>query len=132
MLLNQKKAQEAELKLREALAIREKLNPDEWPVYDTQSMLGEALLDQKKFSEAEPLLLTGYEGLKEVEDKLPGPDKPAACEKRLVRLIQLYDTWGKKETATMWRKNLQAAKAENLRLRCGYPDRGDPHEPMNL
>ena len=30
-------------------------------------MLGEALLEQKKYPEAEPLLLSGYEGMKQRE-----------------------------------------------------------------
>jgi hypothetical protein len=33
--------------------------------------LGASLLGQKKFAEAEPLLLGGYEGMKRCEDKIP-------------------------------------------------------------
>ncbi len=93
MLLLQKKAAEAELKLRECLTIRRKIQPDDWTTFDTMSMLGEALLDQKKFVEAEPLLLQGYEGMKQREDKIPSQDKPhlAKAHERLVNLHKAYD-----------------------------------------
>ena len=47
----------AEEMLRECLAIREKKEPEAWTTFDTKSMLGGALLGQKKYAEAEPLLL---------------------------------------------------------------------------
>ena len=62
MLLLEKKPAEAELKLRECLTIRRKIQPDDWTTFDTESTLGEALLDQKKFADAEPLLLVGLRG----------------------------------------------------------------------
>ena len=71
MLLFQKQPAEAELKLRECLTIRQKIQPDDWTTFDTKSLLGEAFLDQKKFAEAEPLLLSGYEGMKQREAMIP-------------------------------------------------------------
>ena len=94
MLLLQKKPAEAELKLRECLTIRQKIQPDDWTTFDTKSMLGEALLDQKKFADAEPLLLSGYEGMKQREDTIPSQDKPRLT-KALERLVRLYEAWGK-------------------------------------
>ena len=76
LLLHEKKPAEAELKLRECLTIRQKIQPDDWTTFDTKSLLGEALLDQKKFAEAEPLLLSGYEGMKQREGTIPPQDKP--------------------------------------------------------
>jgi tetratricopeptide (TPR) repeat protein len=64
MLLEQHKPAEAELKLRECLTIRQKIEPDNWSTFDTSSLLGQALRDQNKFAEAEPLLLAGYTGLR--------------------------------------------------------------------
>ena len=43
-LLQQKKYAQAELLLREALAIRAKSQPDAWTTFNTQSLLGGALL----------------------------------------------------------------------------------------
>ena len=108
MLLLQKKPAEAELKLRECLTIRQKIQPDDWTTFDTKSILGEALLDQKKFADAEPLLLSGYEGMKQREDTIPSQDKPRLT-KALERLVKLYEAWGKKDEAMRWRKELEAA-----------------------
>jgi len=50
--------------LRESLAIRRQHSPDDWTTYRTQAMLGASLAKQKRYAEAEPLLVKGYEGLK--------------------------------------------------------------------
>ena len=55
-LLQAEEWTEAEPLLRECLAIREKTQPDAWTTFNTQSLLGGALLGQKKYAEAEPLL----------------------------------------------------------------------------
>ncbi len=110
MLLVQKKPAEAELKLRECLTIRQKIQPDDWTTFDTKSMLGEALLDQKQFADAEPLLLSGYEGMKQRKDKNPSQDMPR-LNKAVERLVKLYEAWGKNDKAMMWRKELEMAKA---------------------
>ena len=57
--------------LRECLAIRVKKQPDAWSTFNTQSKLGGVLLGQKKYADAEPLLLQGYEGMKQREAKIP-------------------------------------------------------------
>lgn len=70
-MLEMKGFAEAEPLLRECLAIREKTQPDVWTTFNTQSMLGGALLGQKKYTDAEPLLLKGYEGMKALETTIP-------------------------------------------------------------
>jgi hypothetical protein len=110
MLLEQKKPAEAESKLRECLAIREKIQPDDWTTFATKSMLGEALLEQKNYVEAEPLLVSGYKGLKQRETKIPPPDK-SHLTKALERLVRLHENSGKQEKAAQWRKELELAKA---------------------
>src|SRR6185437_16004372 len=109
-LLSQKKPLEAEPKLRECLDIRQRIQPDDWTTFDAKSMLGEALLDQKKYADAEPLLLSGYEGLKQHEAKIPSQEKVHRT-KALERLVQLYEAWGKNDKAAKWRKDPSAAKA---------------------
>ena len=76
-LIQQRKWAEAETVLRECLAIREKAQPDDWSTFNTRSLLGGSLLGQKKFAEAEPLILAGYEGMKAREDKIPRQVSPA-------------------------------------------------------
>jgi hypothetical protein len=109
MLLSQNNPAEAELKLRESLTIRQKLQPDDWTTFDTMSILGEALSDQKKFADAEPLLLSGYEGMKQRENAISSQDKPRLT-KALERLVKLYEAWGKEDKAVRWRKELEAAE----------------------
>jgi tetratricopeptide (TPR) repeat protein len=108
VLLTQKKPAEAELKLRECLTIRQKLQHDDWTTFDTKSMLGEALLDQKKYAEAEQLLLPGYEGMKYRESKIPAPGK-VRLTKALEFLVRLYEDWGKKDKASLWAKEMAKA-----------------------
>ncbi len=114
-LLQAEQWAEAEPFLRESLAIREQGGPDLWTTFNTQSMLGGALLGQKKYADAEPLLLKGYQGMKEREKTIPavGKDRlPEAVE----RLLQLYEALAKEDEAAKWRTELrkpeQPAKSE--------------------
>ena len=58
---------EAETWYRQSAAMREKLQQDEWQRYLITGQLGKALLKQQKYGEAEPLVLTCYQGMKERE-----------------------------------------------------------------
>jgi tetratricopeptide (TPR) repeat protein len=111
-LIQQKKWSEAETVLRDCLAVREKKQPDAWNTFNAQSMLGDALLNQKKYADAEPLLLAGYKGLKQREATIPQPVRKVRLEEALARLVALYEATGKKDEAAKWRKELDAAKAE--------------------
>ncbi len=70
-----KKHADAEPVLRDCLAIRDKKQPDLWITFNTRSMLGDVLASQKKFADAEPLLLQGYEGMKQREKSIPPEGK---------------------------------------------------------
>ena len=74
-LLAQKKFVEAESVLRSVVATREKKIPDDYLTFNARSMLGAALAGQKKYSDAEPWLVSGYDGIKAREAKLPGASK---------------------------------------------------------
>jgi hypothetical protein len=110
VLLQQQKASDAEPVLRACLAIREKRAPGAWTTFSAQTMLGGALLGQKKYAEAEPLLLQGYEGLKQREAMIPATGKFNLTE-ALKRLVQLYEATGQKDKAAEWRKELEASRA---------------------
>jgi tetratricopeptide (TPR) repeat protein len=105
-LLAQNKFADAEVLLRQSLAIRRKKTPDDWTTFNTQSMLGGALMGQRKYAEAEPLLVQGYEGMKQRAAKIPpqGRTRPAEAMERLVRL---YEGWGKSKVAVAWRQALE-------------------------
>ena len=97
----------AESVLRTALSIVEKEWPDEWAAYEVRSRLGGSLLGQKKYVEAEPFLVQGYEGLKKPNARVPPNLEPLLAE-ALQRVVRLYDAWGKPNEAAKWRKELEA------------------------
>ena len=101
-LLKMKNWAEAEAVAREALTIREAKEPDDWTTFNTKSLLGGALLGQKKYAEAEPLLKAGYEGMKQRAEKMSPRDKDRLGE-ALDRLIELAEATGKVEDAKMWK-----------------------------
>jgi hypothetical protein len=119
LLLQSHAFSEAEPLLRECLAIREKHIPDSWYTFNAQSMLGGALLGQKKNAEAEPLLVKGYEGMKIRAPTIP---QQGGGELRLPeavdRLIELYEALDKPDEVKKW----QAARAK-------YPSRKELAPP---
>ena len=102
----------AETYLRECLAIREKNLADDWVVYNTKSLLGGALAGQKKFQEAEPLLVEGYSGMKEREAKIP-PTGKTRLNESVQRLMDFYTAWDKPDEAAKWRAKLEAPKSDS-------------------
>lgn len=109
--LRQQKNAAAETILREALAIRRDKQPNDWETFHTESLLGVALLRQKKYAEAEPLLLQGYRGLKQRARSIPDKDKECPSE-ALDHLVQLYAAWDKNEKADRWRREKVSATRE--------------------
>jgi tetratricopeptide (TPR) repeat protein len=110
-LLVQGKPADAEPYLRESLAIREKKLAYDWTRYSDMSLLGGALSGQKKFAEAEPLLIQGYEGIKVRESKIP-PQGKINIPEAAARIVSLYEAWEKPEKAAEWREKIKAAAAE--------------------
>jgi hypothetical protein len=104
------RAAEAEGPLCEALTIQERSEPDRWTTFETQSMLGGALSRQKKDSDASPLLLAGYEGLKQRAARIPAQQKRCLTE-AVERLVQHYEATGNKDEAARWRAELKKARA---------------------
>ena len=79
--------------------------PDDWSRFNTMSQLGGSLLGQGRYAEAEPLVVPGYEGMKAREAKIPAPGKPRLAE-AAVRVVRLYEAWGKPEQAAAWKAKL--------------------------
>jgi len=95
---------EAEPLFRECLAIREKLEPDAWQTFHVRSLLGAALLGQKKHADAEPQLLAGYEGMKQREKTMSiYIDYELRLPEALDRLVELYTATKKPDEAKKWR-----------------------------
>ena len=86
---------------REAFDVRVKVNPNDWATFNSMTLLGTALLDQKKYSEAEPILLRGYEGMKACEKTIPNAGKTRIPE-TLDRLINYYTTTNMPDEVRKW------------------------------
>jgi len=105
ILLEQGNGRDAEKLLRECMTIREEVMPDTWQTYNTKSALGGALLEQREYGEAEPLLLAGYEGLQKADPSLPSVAKPRIRE-AIQRLVSLYEQTGRPAQAAQWKAKL--------------------------
>jgi tetratricopeptide (TPR) repeat protein len=111
-LLRLKKYAEAEPVLRECLTLCEQLTTGTkplivaWQLGHTQSMLGGALLGQKHYQAAEPLLIQGYEGMLKLEPTIPLPVRFYLTD-ALERLVEVYEALGKPEEARKWRQELE-------------------------
>ena len=74
------------------------LPPGNWQIASAKSWLGECLVGQKKYAEAEPLLLEGYSGMKYAL----GETHPRTV-RALKRIITLYEEWQKHAPAAQFR-----------------------------
>jgi len=106
-LLLEEKFSEAETLARLCLVLREKRLPHDWGTFEARSLLGSTLVGQKHYPEAEPLLLTGYQGMKQREDTIPAGEK-RRLKDALQYLVQLYEATGLPEEAAKWRRELIA------------------------
>jgi serine/threonine protein kinase len=85
--------------LREALKIRtESLPPGHYWIAEANSALGECLTIQKRYAEAEPLLIDGYNGRRATFG-----DRHFKTVEAVKRIIALYDGWGKPTLAAQYR-----------------------------
>jgi len=111
--LHQQKYVEVETDLREVLRSLEKTQPDEWERYNCQSMLGASLAGQKRFVEAEQLLLAAYDGMISHQSTVarPYPMRQKLHDEGGQRLVELYEAWGKPDKAAEWREKLRKAEA---------------------
>jgi serine/threonine protein kinase len=104
-LVKQQRFQEAEGYFSNALAIQEAVYPGRWATLNTRGWLGLSYLGQRDFTNAEPLLLSSYAGIKEQagERQL---DSKNILGNPIERLVRLYTEWGKPDEAENWKKTL--------------------------
>jgi len=96
--VSQKKFSESEPLAHEAMEIDAKVQPEDWQRFRGESLLGASLAGEKKYAEAEPLLLEGYHGMLARKDRIAAPDRyHLQCAHQW--LFQLYKDWGKPEKA---------------------------------
>ena len=100
------KCADAEPLVRETVAIHEKERNQDPGRYYWVSLLGETLRGQRKFEEAEPLLLRGYEGMKLGE--AVHHVEPRLIREAAERLIHFYEDTGKPDKVGEWQAILAA------------------------
>ena len=97
--LSQGKFAESEPLAREAMEIDRKKQPDDWQGFFAESLLGASLAGQKKYAEAEPLLLEGYQGMVARKNRIEVPNW-YYLDRAREWILQLHQAWGKPEKAT--------------------------------
>jgi serine/threonine protein kinase len=118
-LLSKDEFVQAEALARECLAIREKKIPDDWMTFNARILVGRALLNQKRYAEAEPFIVSGYEGMKQREVK-------AEYLKGAVQVpVKLYDLWGQPKKAEEWRKQSAQLYSKEIEPYRELADKGD-------
>jgi eukaryotic-like serine/threonine-protein kinase len=104
---SQGKFTEAEPLAGQSLAFYRMKQPGDWQRFRAESLLGASLAGQKKYAEAEPLLLEGYEGMTARKDKIPVPDW-YYLDLAHGWIAELYGAWGKPKKAAEWSRSLHA------------------------
>ena len=102
----QQKLAEAEPLAREAMQTDSKIQPDDWQRFRAESLLGASLAGQKKYAEAEPLLVEGYQGMLARKSNMADADR-SNLELARKGLVQLYKDWGKPEKAAQFAKEAE-------------------------
>jgi hypothetical protein len=106
VLIENNKFVEAEPYADECLKIREQQLPDNWLTFNARSLLGGCLLGQKRYEEAESLLLSGYEGMAEQAEAIPKRSRYQVMEFSIQRLVALYEAMDNFSQAESWRQKI--------------------------
>jgi len=94
--------EEAEVTFREVVEISERVyTTGLWCLPAFQAHFGRCLTDLNRFEEAEPQLLTAYEG----EMAMRGEQHKNTREV-VANFVHLYETWDKPDEAARWRAKL--------------------------
>ena len=84
-------------------------SPQAWRPGFAKNLLGASLAGQRRFAEAEPLVVGGYEAMAAKRASMA-----AYFQGYLVssgqRVVDLYTAWGKPAVAAEWRKKLAATE----------------------
>jgi tetratricopeptide (TPR) repeat protein len=101
--ISEGKFSESEPLAREAVEFNRRKQPEDWQRFRAESLLGASLAGQKKYAEAEPLLLAGYQGMAERKDRIEAPYW-YHLDRAREWIVQLYQAWGKPAKVAEWRK----------------------------
>ncbi len=97
---------EAELLAREALAVRSKTAAvGSFEIASATGTIGSALAGQKRYAEAEPLLIAALDDMKKIEAGAGlNAGQKTGMSARVESLVQLYEATGRPEKAAEWKK----------------------------
>jgi serine/threonine protein kinase/tetratricopeptide (TPR) repeat protein len=108
--LAQGKFAQSEVLAREAVEADRKKRPEDWQTFFAQSLLGASLAGQKKYAEAEPLLLEGYRGMEARKGRMAVPDRYHP-DRAGEWIVQLYQAWGKPKKVAEWEQQRKQNKS---------------------
>ena len=132
LLEEQDRHAEAEPLYRECLASRETNCPNAWYTHYTRAMLGATLVGKRKFDEAEPLLISGYEGMRERESSIR--ERTKVLTEIMQNFVQLFEATSRPEQAAEWREKLALVQSAGPRRKLPWPpsppDPGRKPPPM--
>jgi tetratricopeptide (TPR) repeat protein len=110
--LQQKRYADAELSLREALTILARTAPTSWERFNVDCMLGASLAAQRKFEEAEPLLISGYDGMRSAERTTNAANTSRFTQDQAGdAIVQFYGIGVNPQSKPSGRKNSRPARA---------------------
>jgi WD40 repeat protein len=102
---------DAELFAREGLSCREKAGVTGWPMANSKSLVGAALLQQDKLDLAEPFVSEGAKELLSLKETIPDAARPRLTE-AVNRAALLYEKKGNQELASYWRSESDKLSAD--------------------
>ena len=114
LYLNERRYGQAESILRAALSSYQTSAPDSWERYQCESLLGASLAGQKKYQEAERLVIGGYEAMMQRKAAIPAGSS-SALDQAGQRIVQLYRSWGNAAKAAEWTTALDRTKKSSLK-----------------
>ena len=92
---------DAEVILLQAVDEYARAAPDTWQRYDCQRMLGASLAGQKRYAEAEPMLLSQLRRHERLRATMPFHNRVNRV-RSAESLVELYKSWGKSKEAVEW------------------------------
>jgi len=114
-LLLQGRYVEAESMARAVLALVELKRPDSWDCFLVKSLVGGALLGQQRYREAEPLLVEGYEGIRQREAGMD-PSFKLWVIKAYERMVTFYEETNQPEKARQVREEIKLRQSETIKV----------------
>jgi hypothetical protein len=101
----------AEKYARESFSLREKAGVTGWPLANSKSMIGAALLQQNKLSEAEPFVVEGAKELVALKDTVPEQARLRVIE-AVDRAKSLSEKVGNQTQASYWTVELAKLQSD--------------------